>query len=371
MKRRDLKGKKVNKGAPSGFVISLIFHAAAFFIAGLFVVFTVLPKEDPVFKVPPPVERPKMKLKKPKVKIKKSSQPKPSARIVAKVKTAKMPEIQIPDLVGTGEGLLGGLGTGGEFMDIPDIGESTIFGSGASIGNDFVGTYYDFNRSRNGGFNSIIPDEFELVLLDFILDEWNTGRFRKFYQSKEKRYATCFMIPRIPSDLGPEAFGEPGAAGYCWAILYKGKLVHKDGMTFRFWGMGDDILMVRVAGELVLAASYPNTLLQQGCGWISSSSKSGLFYLGNNKAQVGDWITLEPGVPLDMEVLIGESPGGSFNAMITVEEKGVDYHLTQQGGPLLPMFTTDDPSYSILNSIYEYLIPGEAMLTNGPVFRDF
>ena len=46
MKKRNVNGKKINKGAPSGFVISLIFHAAAFFLAGLFVVFTVLPKEE-------------------------------------------------------------------------------------------------------------------------------------------------------------------------------------------------------------------------------------------------------------------------------------------------------------------------------------
>ena len=42
----NTKGKgRVNKGAPSGLVISLLFHAAAFFIAGLFVVFTVVNKK--------------------------------------------------------------------------------------------------------------------------------------------------------------------------------------------------------------------------------------------------------------------------------------------------------------------------------------
>lgn len=88
--------KMMNKGAPGGFVISLIFHGAIFFLAGLFVVFQVLPRTEPVFEPPPPVERPRMKLKKPKVKVQKSSSPKPSSRIVAKVKTREMPEIQLP-----------------------------------------------------------------------------------------------------------------------------------------------------------------------------------------------------------------------------------------------------------------------------------
>ena len=62
------KTKGIVKGAPSGFVISLGIHAAAFFLAGLFVVFTVVNKEEKKFIPPKPVDRPKMKLKKPKVK---------------------------------------------------------------------------------------------------------------------------------------------------------------------------------------------------------------------------------------------------------------------------------------------------------------
>ena len=163
------KAPKVSKGGPSGMVISLIVHAAAFFVAGLFVVFTVLPKAEPEFEAPPPVQRPKMKLKKPKVKIKKSSQPKPSSRIVAKVKTAKMPEIQIPDLVGTGEGLLGGLGgAGGDLIDLPDIGEVTVFGGGQSIGNDMAVSYYNLNLLRSGNAGSMSPGDYETVISDFI-----------------------------------------------------------------------------------------------------------------------------------------------------------------------------------------------------------
>ena len=126
------KRSKVSKGAPSGFIISLAFHVAAFFVAGLFVVFTVVGKKEPEFKAPPPVERPKMNIKKPKVKVQKNSQPKPSSRIVAKVKSRDMPEIQLPDLMGTGEGLLGGSGLGGEFLDLPDVGEMTLFGGGGN-----------------------------------------------------------------------------------------------------------------------------------------------------------------------------------------------------------------------------------------------
>ncbi len=371
MKKFKKNGTKVNKGAPSGLLISLVFHGAAFFLAGIFVVFQVLPKEEPVFEAPPPVERPKMKLKKPKVKVQKSSTPKPSSRIVAKVKTAKMPEIQIPDLVGSGEGLLGGVGLGGDFLEMPEVKTLTLMGSTVSTGNDFVGTYYDFNRRSSGSFYSMNTEEYQDVMLKFFLSDWDKKKLSKFYRSPTKLYSTCFMVPNIPSDLGPEAFGEIGAAGYCWGVLYEGKLVHKDKVTFRFRGFGDDVLMVRVGGELVLAASWPGSVIQEGCGWLSHSGESGVYRLGSNKAQVGDWITLEPGVPQDMEVFIGECPGGQFCAQLLVEVEGVDYERNNQGGPILPMFTTETPSWEMLDTIYEHLVRGEATLTNGPVFCDF
>ncbi len=368
------KSKKANagKGAPSGFVISLIVHAAAFFLAGIFVVFTVVNKPEPEFLPPPPIERPKMKLKKPKVKVKKSSQPKPSSRIVAKVKSREMPEIQLPDLMGTGEGLLGGgTGIGDEVLDLPDINSIRLMGTAMSSGSDFVGTYYDFNRRQDGSPYSMDTDSYASHMLQFFTSDWNTHLINKFYHSSQKRYASCFMVPSIPSDLGPEAFGEPQAAGYCWGILYKGKLVHKTDIKFRFWGFGDDVLMVRVDGKMVLAASWPGSSVQEGCGWSSRAPESGLYMLGAQPAQVGDWITLEGGVPKEMEVFIGESPGGIFCAQLLVQVEGVDYEKNKQGGPILPMFTTDVPSWGTLDAIYEHLVQGEATLTNGPVFNDF
>ena len=46
---------------------------------------------------PPAVERPKMQIKKPKVKPAKTS-PKPTQRIVTKMKKASMPSFDLPDI---------------------------------------------------------------------------------------------------------------------------------------------------------------------------------------------------------------------------------------------------------------------------------
>ena len=181
--------------------------------------------------------RPKMTLKKPKVKVQKSSKPKPSSRIVAKVKVAKMPEIQLPDMIGSGEGTAERGNRYREmFMDLPDINTVRLMGTEVSTGSDFVGTYYDFNRRSNGVGKSIDRNDYEEAILTFILSDWDTSLFDRYYKSPNKRYATCFMVPSIPSDLGPESFGEAGAAGYCWPCTTKESSFIKTASSF---GSGD------------------------------------------------------------------------------------------------------------------------------------
>ena len=186
MKKNMKKSKSVAKGAPSGFVVSLQIHAAAFMLAGLLVVFNVVQKEEKKFVPPKPVERPKMKLKKPKVKVKKSAKPKSSTRIVTKVKRASMPDIQLPEMSGMGEGFGGG-GVGG-FEIMPDLGEVTMFGSSQSIGNDLEGVLYDFKRFRNGRDNN--GYDIRTCVDKFVKSGWKPSSISKYYRSPRKLYAT-------------------------------------------------------------------------------------------------------------------------------------------------------------------------------------
>ncbi len=371
MKSKGKKTKGVVKGAPSGFVISLLVHAAAFMLAGLLVVFTVQQKEEKKFVPPKPVDRPKMKLKKPKVKVKKTAKPKATTRIVTKVKRASMPDIQLPEMSGMTDGLSGSIG-GFEIM--PDLDEVTIFGSGQTIGNDLVGTFYDFKRDRSG--RDIPMSDFQFVdeLTKFTRGGWRTSKIARFYRSPKKLYATSIMMPQVRSSVAPAAFDEADTVGYAWMVHYKGQLVYPEDITFRFWGHGDDVMVVRVDGETVLNACWPDdnrgTPLIGGT-WVSSSADSRRYYLGNNLAVVGDWITLKAGEPQNMEVIIGEVPGGAFCSMLVVEVEGVEYERNRQGAPILPMFKTTEPTIDLIDAISAHLVEGEASITTGPVFRDY
>ncbi|RKX44344.1 MAG: hypothetical protein DRP64_06730 [Verrucomicrobia bacterium] len=366
---------------PSAVLLSILIHAGLFLLAGMLVVFTVVKKEEQKFEPPKAVDRPKMKLKKPKVKIKKTSKPKPTTRIVTKVNRASMPDIQLPEMSGMGEGLGGGVAGG--FDMIPVLSEVTIFGAGQSIGNDFVGTFYDFKRDRSGrhlsGFTPWDPSSGQAYwgkVNKFMRNDWKISVFARYFHSPRKLYATAFAMPLTQSTTAPLAFGDDEAGGSFWVVHYKGRLVcpatHTNGITFRFWGQGDDFLMVRVDGGIVLGSAWPGDAKPHVIGslWKSDSADSLKYWLGNNRAVVGDWITLEPGESLDMEVLIGDW-GGASCYLLAIEEEGVEYERNRQGGPILPAFKTAEPSHDLLDAIYTRLHEGELCMTNGPVFSDY
>ena len=365
------KTGKITKGMPSAVVLSIVIHVGLFLLAGMLVVFTVVKKEEKKFVPPKAVERPKMKLRKPKVKVKKTAKPKPTTRIVTKVSRASMPDIQLPEISSMGEGLTGGLGG---FDLMPDLEDITVFGAAQSIGNDFEGTFYDFKHDRWG--RPVVVDllEYIAIMRKFVKRGFDTQIFAKYARSPKKLYTTNFMIPPLPSGFGPEAFGQE-SAGYYWMAHYKGKLIcpasHINGITFRFWGHGDNYMLILLDGELMLNACWPDVDTKTVPQYYYTAPNSRRYRLGNNTSVGSDWITLEPGVPRDMEVLIGEMWGGAHAAMLLVEEQGMKYEKNSRGTPVYPIFKTAELGLDQMDNIYSFLVEDECCLTNGPVFCDY
>lgn len=371
---KSKRAKNVSKGAPSGLMLSLAIHAGAFVLAGMLVVFTVHQKEEKKFVPPKPVDRPKMKLKKPKVKVKKTARPKSTTRIVTKVQKATMPDIQLPEMSGLGEGLVGDLGGGFEMM--PDLEEVTLLGSGLTIGNDFEGRFYDLKRDRYGRRNLVAPETVHEIFYDFMKKGWRKSVLSRYYQSPQPIYATTFMVPPVRANLAPEIFNEE-TEGWGWGIHFTGQLVHHKDIRFRFVGNGLHVMAVRVDGELVLLSYWEKDTRDSlettyGDLWQSSAADNRQYPLGLFLAHVGDWIELKANEPKKMEVLYGISGGGIFNAMLCVEVEGEEYPRSPyMGGPILPIFKTEPLSPDMQDVIGAALYPGFGSLTNGPVFRDF
>jgi hypothetical protein len=375
--KRKNKPKAV-KGMSSAVILSVLIHAGLFLLAGMLVVFTVVKKTEQKFEPPKAVERPKMKLKKPKVKLKKSSKPKSTTRIVTRNNRASMPDIQLPEMSGLGDGLGDGLGGGFDMM--PDLEKLTVFGSGETIGNDFEGRLYDLKFTRSGHYAPISEEEWRHLFYTFIKDDWNLRIFSRFYRSPKKLYSTCFVLPSTISGSAPAAFGmdDSKASGGMWIVHYKGKLVSTEDITFRFCVWVDDSLAIRVDNELVIAASWRNpgsgdmarATAMYGNLWHSTAPESGKSPIPH-RITVGDWITLKAGEPKDMEVVATDNPALGAIIIVVVQVKGVEYPKALHGGPLLPVFKTEELSHDQLDMIYRGLPDGLVDFVNGPIFRDY
>ena len=365
--------RSIRAGLSRGFILSLLIHAGLFFLASLLIVFSILPKEDKKFVPPPPVERPRMTLKKPKVKVQKKQKPPSPTRIVTKNKPAEMAQIQLPERSGFAEGLAGGI-SGFDLM--PDLSGLSQFGNDLSVGSDLVGRYYDFNRLRSGKPYVMDPSSLAVLVNKFFTRDWSPYVFAQYYRSPQQLYTTSVAIPPLLSTEAPAAFGEPNGKGWCWLVHYEGELVHREDVTFRFWGHGDDVLAVRVNGEMKLLACFPEwvTDFQDNTShhWQSRSADSRKYPAGNHHSVVGDWITLKAGEPQSLEILIGESHGGIFSAMLMVEVEGEDYPRNPyRNGPILPFFKTSEFSRDMQELIEYQLQPGDATCIGGPVFNDY
>lgn len=354
------------------FLLSLLIHAGLIAVAGAITVFRAEPRSMQAFRPPSPVVVPKMPLEKPRFRLERPSRPPASRVIIADVPSVPLNAIQLPEPGSVDFGA--DLAVAGDWSHASAGGlcdDSGVLGSGHSIGSDLEGTFYDFKRNRRGGYTGAGDRTYKDKIRNFMRRGWNTAELSKFYRSPKKIYTTMIVVPTCSSAVAPMAFGEENAVGRYWMIHYRGVLVHTEDITFRFRGSGDEILAVRVDGEMVLAACWP-TVQETFVGdiWQTRSSDSRRYYMGNNTAVVGDWITLEAGTPRRIEILLGDN-GGEACAMLAVEVKGVEYVCNRQGGPILPAFRTAAPARSLLDVIYKDLPEGEICLTNGPVFCDF
>ncbi len=379
MKNAAKKVKGLVKGAPAGALISAGIHLLLFLGLGSMVVFQFIKTPEPQFESPPPVERKKMELKKPKVKVKNSTRPKSVSRIMSK-NVQSMPSVQLPELSGGGTGLTGG-GLGG-FDLMPDLTEMSLFGNkkSISVGNDLVGTFYSFEYDRRGNKIDCGDFEWDAIIADYIASGWNKFKLAPYYRSPQKLYTAQVFFPTHYSEWGPSNFGIPSGPDFDpihWIVHYEGKIKspRDKPARFRFWGMGDDALVASISG-----GEYNNTVVADfSWDWFEltklRSNRQSVpdgeqnFSLGHANNFVGEWFTLDPNEVYDIDILIGECPGGRFSAYLMVEEEGVMLDYNTEGMPILPAFKTGEIPDVVRDQLKYILIKGQANLDHPLMFN--
>ncbi len=283
------------------------------------------------------------------------SAPAPAKRIaVAGLTSLSLPEIPMtavtPDAApkqmagigqmgsgfGPGSGFGGGGGGGGSGGGgIPMFGFRENHGGGS-----LAGYLYDLKQTSDHKPTQMSPERYGVELQKFFAAGWDQKMMDAYYKSPKPLYITQVFIPDMIADEAPKAFGvdkgphkvEPRM----WAAWYKGKVTAPFTGSFRFVGFADDVLEVRFAGKHVLSA---------GChpvGGVASDGKYVYDFLESQRQgwyasmgdRVGSSISVEQGKSYDIDILIGEEPGGFFNAHL-LWERGQG---RKSGNPKLPIF---------------------------------
>jgi hypothetical protein len=343
------------------FWISLAVHLSIILLATVFVVQTIASKRKTTFEAVAGTPEPSTRAMEYKVSAPAAASAS-SAQAVAKRIAAKGPsKIALPELpalpdisevapatmpgmatgnlgfgfgsgLGSGQGSGTGLGGGGPSGA---GGKISIFGSSNRRAGALVGTLYDLKQTADRKDSGVDDTKYGQLVLEFAKNNFDVSIFTPFFKAPKPLFATQVMIPTMGASEGPKAFGvEKLVRPNRWLVHYKGKVSPPKSGAFRFVGGGDDIMMVKFDGKLVLDRCW---LISTG--WQSDGSYP---YEAPEMVHGGFArsfpIEVEAGKWYEIEILIGEQPGTQFFACLLMEENGVTYEKDGQGLPILPIF---------------------------------
>jgi hypothetical protein len=230
--------------------------------------------------------------------------------------------------MGFGNGMGSGMGGGGG-----GGGGMTMFGLRGG-GHGLMGYFYDLKQTHGKKETGVTNERYGEVVTNFVRENWRAEVLHEYFKSPTPLYATQIMVPDMSADEGPKAFGLEGKVKPSrWLVHYKGKVSPPKSGTYHFVGAGDDVMLVRFNGKLVLDRCWSIRT-----GWEPVANYNyGYTGIPGGFAK-GTAIQVQAGQWYDMEVLIGEQPGGKVFFSLLIEEEGAQYAQDGRGNPILPIF---------------------------------
>lgn len=243
-------------------------------------------------------------------------------------------------------------GAGDDFSQgLDSMGEDQVSGGGGGFGSanqasgGLKGSLYDFKQKPNGKpvpYDLGNPSEFIERVVRLQRLRYADAALRKHFEAPHELYLTHLAIPFSSAAEGPSYFGakdlmKPSG----WVAHYRGRVRVPKTAIYRFSGLGDDYLTVLVDGAIRLVASWGDIQTAVSQGW-TATEPTGKHHSPFHQMRLvyGDWISLREGQEIDLQVVLGERPGGHVGFLLHVEEKGESYRRDPSGRPILPLFTT-------------------------------
>jgi hypothetical protein len=332
----------------------VLFHLVLFLVVATLVVFRPsAPAESEVFqsvKIPPPVPPPAppppaggdtRNLLDPEINVTPPSTP--ISVIVSPVNpnhfTIASRPVPMPNLPSTPSHPQGS-GLQGESVPGADAGSGNPFGTqGGSGAAQFTGYLYDLKQTSDRKPTGMNPGLYHRKIAAFINSDWDPHLFESYYKSSSPLVTPFIFIPTLNAADGPRAFGvEKEVEPDMYAIWYHVRAAPPQEGHYRFVGVGDDILAVRVDGHTVLDGSLAAVWAERAGQKTYPIQNFRPTNNGEARLQVGDSFPAAPDRPVDIDVLIGEEPGGKSNYFLLIQRDESAYEKQANGAPLLPIF---------------------------------
>ena len=238
-------------------------------------------------------------------------------------------------------------------------GAGSRFGFDECARGDLTGTLYDLKR--NGARQARAVD-FTRDLRGLVEDRFSSKALKQFYRVPKPLYLSHLLLPYIPAEQGPEAFGvgklmEPRQ----WIVHYTGRFQCLMAGRYRFVGAFDDILLVFVNGQLVLEAGWGEPVSD----WRPQENVGTDLCYTTHPLVYGDWVELPPLKPARIDIVIGENPGGWMGGLLLVEQEGRTYQRDAAGRAVLPLFALQPLTETEQASLRQF--PGFAIEERTPI----
>ncbi len=203
--------------------------------------------------------------------------------------------------------------------------------------NGLIGILYDLKQTQKREPSGISGNDYTRVVGDFLANDWSESVLNRYFRATRALYADQIFIPLMDAGRAPKAFGmEKVIKPSAWIVVYKGQVSPPEDGVYRFAAYADDIIAAAVNGKTVVLAGRPDTTKYLNV-WSAPDAPTRI-PAGNGNLVFGDWITLKKDEPVDLDVLVGERPGGLFCAFLLYEKQGVEYQRNSKGEPQLPVF---------------------------------
>lgn len=225
--------------------------------------------------------------------------------------------------------------------------DSEVFGRSERGTGALVGIFYDLKQTQKREPVSGPGMEYSKIIDRFLVEGLDEALLNRFFRAGLPLYTTQIATGRLSADAAPKAFGVDGVVKpRNWLVHYKGQVAPPTDGVYRFVGHADDMMAVAVNRKVVLvgnhsATKFPELDWKPNSGRVVAAGRSMIF---------GDWIELRADKPVDIDILIGERPGGVFHAHLLYEKQGEEYPRNGKGEVVLPLFQVaplvmKDPGY--------------------------